>query len=317
MQPHCFHPPSLVPTPQASLAFCSKCAGELLEPLLTRRKELEIELRALEKSTPPSDLFPPSPTPQEHVQKLHALRKEALEKKQRNQSLSLEILQKQASTTTPPHNLQHHTATLNNLHHTLLPLLLSTYHTTCRTIHNLIDLKLYQLLCSFALTSSPQSLPMILNIPWVHDLSRYYPPLPSNQPLRSHVLRTAPTILSLICSILIQLKAILLLSPGDGYIHTSNIDIVVLDGTKQIYGVCDGYGNVYKLALKVSGEVEEKIPKSFTTGVTILASYIIRICVDQGVEVNGLQSMDFIGNLCRLRDVLENRLNSAEINNKI
>jgi len=58
---------------------------------------------------------------------------------------------------------------------------------------------------------------------------------------------------------------------------------------------------------------EDKIPKSFSTGVTILASYIIRICVDQGVEVNRLQSMDFIGNLCRLRDVLEFRLNSAEI----
>ncbi|GMH90338.1 hypothetical protein TrST_g1367 [Triparma strigata] len=437
-QPHCFHPPSLSPTPQSSLAFCDKCIRELLEPLLTRQAELQAELKSLKQQSSPASLFPPSPTPQELVQKLNALRQQAFEKKQRNQKLSLEILQKQASAASPhntPQNLPLHTETLNSLHSTLLPPLLSTYHTTCRTVYNLIDLKLYQLLTSFALTSSPSSLPTILNIPWVHDLSRYYPPLPSNPGLRPHVLRTAPTVLSLICSILTQLKAILLLSPGDGYIHTSNIDIVVLDGTNQVYGICDGYGNVYKLTLTVSNEgsspppptspfsrgtppspqqkskdtsdipdttsdpfkvnttrrrnssidallggasvlaggasviaggtlnigksllmkgfgslsssfseeaapqrqnpnpnpnpnpdpqhpplpppAEDKIPKSFSTGVTILASYIIRICVDQGVEVNRLQSMDFIGNLCRLRDVLEFRLNSAEISNKV
>ena len=96
-QPHCFHPPSLSPTPQSSLAFCDKCIRELLEPLLTRQAELQAELKSLKQQSSPSSLFPPSPTPQELVQKLNALRQQAFEKKQRNQKLSLEILQKQVS----------------------------------------------------------------------------------------------------------------------------------------------------------------------------------------------------------------------------
>lgn len=53
---------------------------------------------------------------------------------------------------------------------------------------------------------------------------------------------------------------------------------------------------------------EHGIPKGFTTGMSILATYIIRVCVDQGVPAESLQSMDFIGNLAKLRDLLQKRL---------
>ena len=78
--------------------------------------------------------------------------------------------------------------------------------------------------------------------------SRYYNPMPASPNLRAHVLKTAPLVLNLVCSILMQMKYIILQAPGDSYMHTCKIEVLTLDGARQISGVSDSYGNVYRLS---------------------------------------------------------------------
>mmetsp|Transcript_26343 Transcript_26343/g.54897 ORF Transcript_26343/g.54897 Transcript_26343/m.54897 type:complete len:453 (+) Transcript_26343:175-1533(+) len=437
----CVHPSSLTLTPEASKPVCRECFEEVLAPLLSRKQELELELTELRSSKPSKSPFAAVLSPQFTLDKLNRLRKEAIDLRNKNQTLGLEILKRQAEMP-PDFSLESQLSTLKDLHTNILPPLLADYKTTRRTISHLIDLKLYQLLTSFDLVpSTSTTLPAILDIPWVQDLSRYFPPMPSSPNLRSYVLRTAPVVLNLVCSILMQMKSIALRAPGDSYMHTCDIEVLTLDGTRQISGVSDSYGNVYRLSTDADGSgslhgggpsrsraasspfpraqsttsslldslrsslsssrgessptpsenypasddddpfkvnsssspfrsrnpsidkiiggatvavggtlsagrslllkglgslsssqtasegehdpynggsaspdregtmpEDHGIPKGFATGVTILASYIFRVCVDQGVAVEDLHSMDFISNLAKLRDLLKQRL---------